>query len=104
MDYIDLVDNARLEFAFSMTSHHVWVPIYLGAALVAAILETLYVTTGRIDYKTSSMYISKMLLPTFIVIIFLGIATPHFLMIGQYGGVTSRYLTQKTSQVEFLRL
>ncbi|MGF1851676.1 cytochrome ubiquinol oxidase subunit I [Vibrio satsumensis] len=78
MDYIDLVDNARLEFAFSMTSHHVWVPIYLGAALIAAILETLYVTTGRIDYKTSSMYISKMLLPTFIVIIFLGIATPPF--------------------------
>ena len=30
-------------------------PIYLGAALIAAILETLYVTTGRIDYKTSSM-------------------------------------------------
>lgn len=78
MEYVDLIDNARLEFTFSMMSHHVWVPIYIGASLVAAIFETLYVKTGREDYKSSAMFISRMMLPTFIAIICLGIATPPF--------------------------
>mgnify|MGYP005989996757 CR=1 FL=1 len=78
MEYIDFINNARAEFALSMMAHHVWVPIYIGAVLVAAILETLYVRTGEIQYKSSAIFIGRMMLPTFLFIVLLGIATPPF--------------------------
>jgi cytochrome d ubiquinol oxidase subunit I len=46
-----LVDWSRAQFALTAMYHWVFVPLTLGLAFIIAIMETLYVTTGKEDWK-----------------------------------------------------
>ncbi|MGC1182456.1 cytochrome ubiquinol oxidase subunit I, partial [Legionella sp.] len=43
----DLVDLSRLQFALTALYHFLFVPLTLGLSLILAIMETIYVMTGR---------------------------------------------------------
>ena len=44
------VDLARVEFAVVTTNHFLFVPITIGLAFLAALLQTAWVRSGRDDY------------------------------------------------------
>lgn len=48
---LDYVDLSRLQFAYTIIIHFLFVPLTLGLALLMAIMETVYVKTNNIIYK-----------------------------------------------------
>ena len=48
LDYLDL---SRIQFAYTVIVHFLFVPLTLGLALLMAIMETIYVKTNNIIYK-----------------------------------------------------
>ena len=62
MDTIDtsLVDWSRAQFALTAMYHWIFVPLTLGMGVVMAIMETLYVRTGREFWKQTTRFWMKL--------------------------------------------
>ncbi|MEG3002585.1 MAG: cytochrome ubiquinol oxidase subunit I, partial [Comamonas sp.] len=44
---LDIVDLSRLQFAITALYHFLFVPLTLGLSILIAIMETVFVMTGR---------------------------------------------------------
>ncbi|WP_347246852.1 cytochrome ubiquinol oxidase subunit I, partial [Thermomonas sp.] len=51
MPDLHVVDLSRLQFAITALYHFLFVPLTLGLALLLAIMESVYVMTGRVIWK-----------------------------------------------------
>ncbi len=76
---MDVLLLARLQFAITIIYHFFFVPLTLGLSLVVAILETIYVITGKETYKRLTKFWGKLLLINFAVGVVTGIVQEfHF--------------------------
>jgi len=66
-----VVDLSRVQFAATALYHFLFVPLTLGLTVLLAVMETVYVTTGREIYKQMVQFWTKLLLINFA----LGVAT-----------------------------
>ncbi len=66
-----LVNLSRLQFGFTAMFHFLFVPLTLGLAFVMAIMESVYVMTGKIIYKDMTRFWGKL----FAINFAMGIAT-----------------------------
>ncbi len=66
-----VVDLSRWQFAATALYHFLFVPLTLGLTVILAVMETVYVTTGREIYKQMAQFWAKLLLVNFA----LGVAT-----------------------------
>ena len=66
-----VVDLSRIQFAATALYHFLFVPLTLGLTVLLAVMETIYVTTGRAIYKEMAQFWTKLLLINFA----LGVAT-----------------------------
>ncbi|MGF1712135.1 cytochrome ubiquinol oxidase subunit I [Vibrio kagoshimensis] len=57
---IDVVDLSRLQFAFTAMYHFLFVPLTLGMAFLLAIMESIYVMTGKQIYKDMTKFWGKL--------------------------------------------
>ena len=48
---LDIVELSRLQFALTAMYHFLFVPLTLGMAFLLAIMETVYVLSGKQIYK-----------------------------------------------------
>ena len=55
-----LVDLSRLQFALTALYHFLFVPLTLGLAFILAIMESVYVMTGRVIYKDMTQFWGKL--------------------------------------------
>lgn len=67
----DIVELSRLQFALTAMYHFLFVPLTLGMAFLLAIMETVYVLTGKQIYKDMTKFWGKL----FAVNFALGVAT-----------------------------
>ena len=58
---MDVLLLARLQFAITIIYHFFFVPLTLGLSLVVAILETIYVITGKETYKRTDQVLGKVI-------------------------------------------
>ncbi len=88
MDVVDssLIDWSRAQFALTAMYHWLFVPLTLGLGLVVAVMESLYVTTGRPFWKDCTRYWMKL----FGINFALGVATGIILEF-QFGTNWSNY-------------
>lgn len=66
-----VVDLSRWQFASTALYHFLFVPLTIGLTVLIAIIETVYVTTGKVIYKQMAQFWAKLLLINFA----LGVAT-----------------------------
>ncbi|MFC4626122.1 cytochrome ubiquinol oxidase subunit I [Daeguia caeni] len=66
-----VVDLSRIQFAATALYHFLFVPLTLGLTIIVAIMETVYVTTGRDVYRQMTQFWARLLLINFA----LGVAT-----------------------------
>ncbi|HCH01999.1 MAG TPA: cytochrome bd-I ubiquinol oxidase subunit CydA [Vibrio sp.] len=57
---IDVVDLSRLQFAMTAMYHFLFVPLTLGMAFLLAIMESVYVMTGKQIYKDMTKFWGKL--------------------------------------------
>ncbi|GAB7220441.1 cytochrome ubiquinol oxidase subunit I [Vibrio comitans] len=57
---IDVVDLSRLQFALTAMYHFLFVPLTLGLAFLLAIMESVYVMTGKQIYKDMTKFWGKL--------------------------------------------
>jgi cytochrome d ubiquinol oxidase subunit I len=57
---IDVVDLSRLQFAITAMYHFLFVPLTLGLAFLLAIMESVYVMTGKQIYKDMTKFWGKL--------------------------------------------
>ena len=55
-----LVDLSRLQFAITAFYHFLFVPLTLGLSFILAIMETVYVMTGKVIYKDMTRFWGKL--------------------------------------------
>ncbi|WP_315927117.1 cytochrome ubiquinol oxidase subunit I [Mesorhizobium sp. SP-1A] len=53
---LDIVDLSRLQFAMTALYHFLFVPLTLGLAILLAIMETVYVMTGRVIWRQMTKF------------------------------------------------
>jgi cytochrome d ubiquinol oxidase subunit I len=70
---MDVLLLARLQFAITIIYHFFFVPLTLGLSLVVAILETIYVCTGKETYKRMTKFWGKLFLINFAIGVVTGI-------------------------------
>jgi cytochrome d ubiquinol oxidase subunit I len=70
---MDVLLLARLQFAITIIYHFFFVPLTLGLSLVVAILETIYVITGKESYKRLTKFWGKLFLINFAIGVVTGI-------------------------------
>ena len=58
---LDIVELSRLQFALTAMYHFLFVPLTLGMAFLLAIMETVYVLSGKQIYKGASCLVSTSL-------------------------------------------
>lgn len=68
---LDIVELSRLQFAFTAMYHFIFVPLTLGMAFLLAIMETVYVLSGKQIYKDMTKFWGKL----FAINFALGVAT-----------------------------
>jgi cytochrome d ubiquinol oxidase subunit I len=83
---MDVVLLARLQFAFTVFFHFIFVPLTLGLSLLIAVMQTLYVRSGDETYKRMVKFWGKLFLINFTLGVVSGI-TLEF----QFGTNWSRY-------------
>jgi cytochrome d ubiquinol oxidase subunit I len=83
---MDVLLLARLQFAITIIYHFFFVPLTLGLSLVVAILETIYVITGKEAYKRLTKFWGKLFLVNFAVGVVTGIVQEF-----QFGMAWSEY-------------
>lgn len=66
-----VVDLSRFQFAATALYHFLFVPLTLGLSFIIAVMETVYVMTGRVIYRQMSQFWGKLLLINFAI----GVAT-----------------------------
>src|SRR5690625_3658783 len=66
-----VVDLSRLQFAATALYHFLFVPLTLGLSVLLAVMETVYVVTGREIYKRITQFWMRLLMINFA----LGVAT-----------------------------
>lgn len=57
---MDIVELSRLQFAFTAMVHFLFVPLTLGLSILLAIMETVYVMTGKIIYRDMTKFWGKL--------------------------------------------
>ncbi|MCU1107568.1 cytochrome ubiquinol oxidase subunit I [Glaesserella parasuis] len=57
---LDVVELSRLQFALTALYHFLFVPLTLGLSFVLVVMETLYVTTGKEEYKDMTKFWGKL--------------------------------------------
>ncbi len=65
---MDPVILARLQFAFVTIYHFFFVPLTLGLSIIAALMETIYVRTGREVFKTMTKFWGKLFIINFAMV------------------------------------
>src|SRR5262245_1266647 len=70
---MDALSLARWQFGITTVYHFFFVPLTLGLVWVVAILETLWVVTGRDVYKTMTKFWGKLFLVNFAMGVVTGI-------------------------------
>jgi cytochrome d ubiquinol oxidase subunit I len=70
---MDVLILARLQFALTIIYHFFFVPLTIGLSLVVAILETIYVSTGKEIYKQLTKFWGKLFLINFAMGVVTGI-------------------------------
>jgi cytochrome bd ubiquinol oxidase subunit I len=83
---MDVLLLSRLQFAVATYFHFLFVPLTLGLSILLAIMETMYVRTGNLEYKAMTKFWGKLFLINFVV----GVATGITLEF-QFGTNWSRY-------------
>jgi cytochrome d ubiquinol oxidase subunit I len=53
---LDIVDLSRLQFAITALYHFLFVPLTLGLSILVAIMETVYVMTGRAIWRDMTKF------------------------------------------------
>ena len=53
---LDIVELSRLQFALTAMYHFLFVPLTLGMAFLLAIMETVYVLSGKQIYKDMTKF------------------------------------------------
>ena len=53
---LDIVDLSRLQFALTALYHFLFVPLTLGLSILLAIMETVYVMTGRVIWRQMTKF------------------------------------------------
>lgn len=56
---MDVVALSRLQFALTAMYHFLFVPLTLGMSLLLAIMESVWVMTGRTIWRDSRMFSSR---------------------------------------------
>ena len=57
---MDIVDLSRFQFAFTAMVHFLFVPLTLGMAFILAIMESVYVMTGKTIYRDMTKFWGKL--------------------------------------------
>ena len=57
---MDIVDLSRFQFAFTAMIHFLFVPLTLGMAFILAIMESVYVMTGKTIYRDMTKFWGKL--------------------------------------------
>lgn len=57
---LDIVELSRLQFALTALYHFLFVPLTLGLSFILAIMETIYVVTGKEVYKDMTKFWGKL--------------------------------------------
>lgn len=70
---LDVIELSRLQFALTALYHFFFVPLTLGITFVLAIMETLYVKTGKEVYKDMTKFWGKLFLINFAIGVMTGI-------------------------------
>ncbi|MBW4840318.1 MAG: cytochrome ubiquinol oxidase subunit I, partial [Paenibacillaceae bacterium] len=70
---MDPIVLARLQFAVTTIFHFFFVPVSIGLVLLIAIMETMYVTKGKEEYKRMAKFWGKLFLINFAVGVVTGI-------------------------------
>ena len=70
---MDIVTLSRLQFAITTVYHFFFVPLTLGLSILVALMETLYVTSGREVYKQMTQFWGKLFLINFAMGVVTGI-------------------------------
>ena len=56
----EIVDLSRLQFAVTALYHFLFVPLTLGLSFLLAIMESLYLMSGKLIYKDMTKYWGKL--------------------------------------------
>lgn len=64
---MDVIMLSRLQFAAATLFHFLFVPLTLGLSVLIAIMETIYVRTGDVEYKQMAKFWGKLFLINFVV-------------------------------------
>jgi cytochrome d ubiquinol oxidase subunit I len=83
---MDVLLLARLQFAITIIYHFFFVPLTLGLSFVVAILETIYVITGKETYKRLTKFWGKLFLINFAIGVVTGLVQEF-----QFGMAWSEY-------------
>jgi len=70
---MDPVFLARLQFAITTIYHFFFVPLTLGLSIMVALMETIYVRTGREVFKTMTKFWGKLFIINFVLGVVTGI-------------------------------
>jgi len=70
---MDPIILARLQFAITTIYHFFFVPLTLGLSIIVALMETLYVRTGREVFKTMTKFWGKLFIINFAMGVVTGI-------------------------------
>ncbi|WP_418338061.1 cytochrome ubiquinol oxidase subunit I [Rheinheimera metallidurans] len=71
---MDIVDLSRLQFAFTAMIHFLFVPLTIGLAFLLAIMESVYVMTGKTIYRDMTKFWGKLFGINFAIGVTTGIA------------------------------
>lgn len=71
---MDVVELSRWQFALTAMYHFLFVPLTLGLAVMLAIMESVYVVTGRQVWKDMTRFWGKLFGISFVLGVFTGIA------------------------------
>ena len=85
-DFSSVVDWSRLQFAMTAGYHWLFVPLTLGLAVIMSVMETLYVRTGKEEWKNAAKFWMKIFGINFAI----GVATGIILEF-QFGTNWSNY-------------
>lgn len=70
---MNIVTLSQIQFATTTIYHFFFVPLTLGLSLLVAIMETMYVSTGKEKYKTMTLFWGKLFLINFAMGVVTGI-------------------------------
>lgn len=73
MEWLDPLALARWQFGLTTVYHYLFVPLTIGMALVAAIFQTVWVRTGKIEYLQLTRFFGKIFLINFAMGVVTGI-------------------------------